>query len=54
VLLIVTVTPALADDLRLKRVMLSSAGVGYFEDEAKVDADATLGLNGRSRTWTTF
>lgn len=44
-LLIVSVTPALADDVTLQRVILSSAGVGYFEYEAKVDGDATLGLN---------
>lgn len=44
VLLIVSVTPALADDLTLQRVMLSSAGVGYFEYEAKVGGDATLDL----------
>jgi hypothetical protein len=44
-LLIVSVTPALADDLTLQRVMLSSAGVGYFEYDAKVEGDATLGLN---------
>lgn len=45
VLLIVSVTPALAGDLTLQRVILSSAGVGYFEYEAKADGDATLGLD---------
>ncbi len=44
-LLIASITPALADDLTLQRVILSSAGVGYFEYEATVDGDATLGLN---------
>ena len=37
--------PAMAADLVLKRVMLSSAGVGYFEYEAAVDGPATLGLD---------
>lgn len=36
--------PALAQDLALKRVMLSSGGVGYFEYEAAVENDATLKL----------
>jgi hypothetical protein len=39
--------PALAaaeDDLALKRVMLSTGGVGYFEYEATVTGDATLSL----------
>jgi hypothetical protein len=44
-LLIAGVSPALADDLTLQRVILSSAGVGYFEYAAKVDGDATLDLN---------
>ena len=34
-----------AADLILKRVMLSSAGVGYFEYAADVDGDAVLGLD---------
>lgn len=38
-------TPAGAADLMLKRVMLSSAGVGYFEYSAEVDGPVTLGLN---------
>ncbi len=38
-------TPAHAADLVLKRVTLSSAGVGYFEYEAAVDGPATLGLD---------
>src|SRR5262245_65279576 len=38
-------TPAMAADLALKRVMLSSAGVGYFEYETEVDGPATLGLD---------
>jgi len=37
--------PAAAADLVLKRAMLSSAGVGYFEYEAKVEGPATLGLD---------
>src|SRR5215469_18196385 len=36
--------PAFAQDLTLKRVMLSSGGLGYFEYEASVDGDATLKL----------
>lgn len=39
------VGPAFADDLALQRVMLSSAGVGYFEYQADVDGNATLGLD---------
>ena len=35
---------ASAQDLVLKRVMLSSAGLGYFEYEAAVENDATLKL----------
>jgi hypothetical protein len=37
-------TLATAQDLTLKRVMLSSGGLGYFEYEAAVDGDATLKL----------
>src|SRR5882762_11031253 len=37
-------TLALAQDLALKRVMLSSGGLGYFEYEATVENDATLRL----------
>ena len=37
-------TLAAAQDLALKRVMLSSGGLGYFEYEATVDGDATLKL----------
>ena len=37
-------TFAFAQDLALKRVMLSSGGLGYFEYEATVDGDATLKL----------
>lgn len=37
-------TLSLAQDLALKRVMLSSAGLGYFEYEATVDGDAALKL----------
>lgn len=44
-LLLFATSPAYAADLTLKRVMLSSAGVGYFEYEADVDGAATLGLD---------
>ena len=37
--------PADAAELALKRVMLSSGGVGYFEYEASVDGDASLALD---------
>jgi hypothetical protein len=37
--------PATAADLTLKRVMLSSGGIGYFEYAAEVEGDATLGLD---------
>ena len=37
-------TFAFAQDLTLKRVMLSSGGLGYFEYEASIDGDATLKL----------
>jgi hypothetical protein len=36
---------AATPDLTLKRVMLSSGGVGYFEYEAEVDGPGTLGLD---------
>src|SRR5215467_7513243 len=38
-------TSAFAADLSLRRVMLSSGGVGYFEYEAEVDGAALLGLD---------
>jgi len=38
-------TPAAAAELALKRVMLSSGGVGYFEYEATVSGDAALTLD---------
>jgi Domain of unknown function (DUF4139) len=44
-LLVLCATPAVAADLALKRVMLSSAGVGYFEFEAEVEGPTTLGLD---------
>lgn len=47
VLLIVSVTPNLADGLTLHRVILSSRGIGCFEYDAHVDGDATLGLDVR-------
>jgi len=37
--------PAAAADLTLHRVMLSAAGVGYFEFDGKVDGAGTLGLD---------
>ena len=37
--------PADAADLVLKRVVLSTGGVGYFEYEAAVEGDATLALD---------
>ena len=37
--------PADAADLVLKRVVLSTGGVGYFEYEADVQGDATLSLD---------
>jgi hypothetical protein len=37
-------TLAAAQDLALRRVMLSSGGLGYFEYEATVEGDATLKL----------
>jgi Domain of unknown function (DUF4139) len=42
--LIVFPSLAFAQDLVLKRVMLSSGGLGYFEYEATVEGDATLKL----------
>ena len=45
VVLLLGAAPAFAADLSLKRVMLSSAGVGYFEYEAEVDGQAMLGLD---------
>ncbi len=44
-LLLLGATPAVAADLTLKRVMLSSAGIGYFEYEAAMDGPTTLGLD---------
>jgi hypothetical protein len=45
VAVIASASPVLAGELALKRVMLSSAGVGYFEYEAQVDGPAALGLD---------
>ena len=39
--------PAAADELNLRRVLLSTGGVGYFEYEAEVDGDAALTLDVR-------
>ena len=41
--------PAFAQDLALKRVMLSSGGLGYFEYEAAVDGDGGGHLNSLSQ-----
>ena len=38
--------PVFAQDLALKRVMLSSGSLGYFEYEAAVEGDATLATHG--------
>ena len=43
-LVILGVSPGQAADLSLKRVVLSTGGVGYFEYEATVAGDATLSL----------
>ena len=43
--LVACALPARAGELALKRVMLSSAGVGYFEYEAAVEGQAALGLD---------
>ena len=45
--------PAFAQDLALKRVMLSSGGLGYFEYEATVEGDATSSSPSRSTRSTT-
>ena len=37
--------PAIAANLALKRVVLSTGGVGYFEYEAPVEGNATLTLD---------
>ena len=39
--------PAVGQELALKRVMLSSGGIGYFEHEAEIDGNAELKLNVR-------
>ena len=43
--LLLLTAPAMAAELALKRVALSSGGVGYFEYEAQVEGDATLGFD---------
>ncbi|HVM78520.1 MAG TPA: DUF4139 domain-containing protein [Stellaceae bacterium] len=45
--LCLTALPALAGDLVLKRVMLSTGGVAYLEYEAEVTGDQTLSLDVR-------
>jgi len=42
---LISALPADAADLVLKRVVLSTGGVGYFEYEASVEGDATLALD---------
>ena len=44
-ILLLTAGPASAAELSLKRVMLSTGGVGYFEYEAEVQGDASLSLD---------
>lgn len=44
-LIVAFAAPALADDLKLRRVLLSSGGVGYYEFEAQVNGDAVLALD---------
>ena len=44
-LLLCVAWPAGAAELALKRVVLSTGGVGYFEYEAQVDGNATLSLD---------
>jgi len=46
-LFVLTATSAAAAELALKRVMLSSGGVGYFEYEARVEGPETLDLTVR-------
>ena len=41
---LVAATALHADELALKRVLLSSGGLGYYEYEADVDGDATVDL----------
>ena len=43
--LLALAAPAQAADLTLKRVMLSSGGIGYFEYAADVDGTEALGLD---------
>ncbi|MGQ9371181.1 DUF4139 domain-containing protein [Azospirillum sp. ST 5-10] len=45
--LLLVALPAHGADLTLKRVLLSTGGVGYFEHEATVTGDATLTLDVR-------
>ena len=45
--LVIVLADAAAAELTLKRVLLSTGGVGYFEHEAVVDGDATLELEVR-------
>jgi hypothetical protein len=44
VVLVLVAPPTLAQELALKRVLLSTGGVGYFEFEASVTGDARLSL----------
>ena len=52
-LLLLGASPGRRRDLALKRVMLSSAGVGYFEYEAEADGRFRSGWTCRSIRWTT-
>jgi hypothetical protein len=44
---LVLAQPLAADSLELRRVLLSTGGVGYLEHEAHIDGDATLALTVR-------
>jgi hypothetical protein len=44
-IVLLVVDPAIASELSLKRVVLSTGGVGYFEYEAEVQGDASLSLD---------
>ena len=45
--LVMVLADAAAAELALKRVLLSTGGVGYFEHEAVIDGNATLELEVR-------
>ena len=41
---LIAATALRADELALRRVLLSSGGLGYYEYEAEIDGDATVEL----------